>query len=285
MDTSQLIGKTALVTGAASGIGRATALAFAQRGADLVICDVNEVGLGDVAAEIKGLGRDVFAERVDVGNRGEMEAFAASVHRRYPAVDILTNNAGVGLGASFQHTTLEDWEWILGINVWGVILGCHFFLPAMVERGRGGHVVIVSSAAGFMASEALSAYSTTKFAVFGLAEALRDELKPTGIGVTAVCPGLVNTPIVRASPMRGPEASPEAREWLVDEYERRGYGPERVAEAILKAIARNRAVAPVTLEAHVFYYLKRLVPGLLARIQRAVGERMRRRMLRQHARS
>jgi NAD(P)-dependent dehydrogenase (short-subunit alcohol dehydrogenase family) len=278
-----IAGKTALVTGAGSGIGRETALAFARAGADLVLCDVNEQGLEEVAAAIRGLGRRVLARRVDVASRDAMRAFAAEVHRERDAVDLLMNNAGVGLGGGFLDTSLEDWDWIVGINFWGVVHGCHFFVPPMVARGRGGHVVNVSSAAGFVAGAQLAAYSTTKFAVFGLSEALRDELRPHGIGVTTVCPGFINTPIVGSARMLGRAAAPEARAALADFYQRRAYGPERVAANILKAVARNRAVAPISPEAWVIYLVKRLAPGLAARLNRSMTERMERELERRSA--
>lgn len=276
MDISNLRGKTALVTGAASGIGRETALAFAQRGADLAICDLNEAPLQAFASELVAMGRKVFWQRVDVADRADMERFAAAVHERVPAVDILVNNAGVGLGGGFLHTGLDDWDWVIGINLKGVIHGCHFFLPPMVAR-RSGHVVNVASAAGLVATEMLSAYSTTKFAVVGLSEALRDELTQYGIGVTAVCPGIINTPITRSSRIVGPLGTEENREEMVRAYQRRNYGPERVAANILRAIERNRAVAPVSPEAWAFYYGKRFIPGLLARFTHAVGARERKR--------
>lgn len=268
MDVRALHGKTALVTGAASGIGKATALALARRGANLVLCDVDEPGLETTAESIRGLGREVFYRRVDVASRHEMRAFAEAVHQRVAAVDILINNAGVGLGASFRDTPLEDWDWIIGINLMGVIHGCHFFVPPMIARGQGGHVVNVSSAAGYVATEPLCAYSTTKFAVLGFSEALRDELERYAIGVTAVCPGIINTPITRTARLRGPGATEEARRRMVAFYERRNYTPERVAENILKAIQRNRAVAPISPEAWAMYYLKRLSPALLRKMNR-----------------
>jgi NAD(P)-dependent dehydrogenase (short-subunit alcohol dehydrogenase family) len=276
MDVRSLDGKTALITGAGSGIGRATALALARRGASLVVCDLNEAGLAETAETARRLGRDVLARRVDVASADEMRAFADVVHAQVEAVDILMNNAGVGLGAGTLHTSLEDWRWIIGVNLWGVVHGCHFFVPAMVRGGRGGHVVNVASAAGYVATEALAAYSTTKFAVVGLSEALRDELVPHGIGVTAVCPGLINTPITQTAPLRGPEATPEARAYMVEVYRRRNYPPERVAANVLKAIQRNRAVAPISPEAWGMYVLKRLAPGLVARINRAMSARTRR---------
>ncbi len=283
MDMQTLQGRTALVTGAASGIGRATVLALARRGAGLVVCDVNEDGLAAVAGEIRALGRDVLARRVDVASAEEMTAFAAAVHERVEAVDLLVNNAGVGLGGGVLHTSLDDWRWIVGINLFGVIHGCHFFVPPMVRRGRGGHVVNVASAAGYVASEALAAYSTTKFGVFGFSEALRQELRRHRIGVTTVCPGIINTPITETSPLRGPDATPEARAYMVETYRRRNYPPERVAENILRAVQRNRGVAPISPEAWVMYGLKRISPGLVAWLDRKAGERTRREVARRSA--
>ena len=274
MDVTNLGGKTVLVTGAGSGIGRETALAFARRGASLVMCDLNDAGLEQTAAGIRALGCSVFARQVDVADRNAVREFAAAVHQQVEAVDILMNNAGVGLGGGFLHTELGDWDWIVGINLMGVVHGCHFFIPAMVKRGVGGHVINVASAAAFTATEALAAYSTTKFAVLGLSEALRDELTPHRIGVTAVCPGVINTPITQSARLRGPDATPAARERMVRIYERRNYGPDKVARGILKAVQRNRAVAPVSPEAWLMYYLKRCVPGVVARLNRSLAARM-----------
>jgi NAD(P)-dependent dehydrogenase (short-subunit alcohol dehydrogenase family) len=263
MDTSNLRGRTALITGAGSGIGRELALLAARRGADVVICDVHQPNLKEVETTLRARGAGaVLARRVDVASRDEMRDFADAVHAEAGAVDLLINNAGVGLGAGFLDTELEDWDWIVGINVLGVVHGCRFFVPRMVERGAGGHVVNLSSMAGFFASPTLAAYSTTKFAVLGLSEALREELRPYGIGVTAICPGMINTPITRNAPARGSLADPAARERVVALYRRRNYGPERVARKILRAVERDRTVAPVAPEAWIGYALKRISPRL-----------------------
>lgn len=214
----------------------------------------------ETAARDRGAG--VLARRVDVASAEQMREFAHAVHGEAAAVDLLVNNAGVGLAAEFLDTELEDWNWILGVNVMGVVHGCHFFVPRMVERGAGGHVVNLSSMAGFFASPSLAAYTATKFAVLGLSEALREELRPHGIGVTAICPGIINTPITRNAPARGALADPAARERVIALYARRNYGPERVARKILRSVERDRTVAPVAAEAWIAYAVKRVSPRL-----------------------
>jgi NAD(P)-dependent dehydrogenase (short-subunit alcohol dehydrogenase family) len=260
VDVERMDGKLALITGAGSGIGRETALLCARHGGSLAICDVNESGLAETEAQARRLGRDVLAQRVDVSDAEQMEAFADTVHERAPAVDLLVNNAGVGLGAGFLDTPLEDWQWIVPINLMGVVHGCHAFVPAMVQRGAGGHVVNLSSAAGYFATPSLVAYTATKFAVLGLSQAMRIELRPHRIGVSAICPGVINTSITRTSRLRG--RSEAERERVVRLYERRNYGPERVARRILHAVQHDRAVMPVTAEAWVMWWVSRLSPSL-----------------------
>lgn len=273
MDLTSLSGKTVLVTGAASGIGLETALAFAGRGADLVLCDLDEAGLTSIASRIEALGCKAFARRVDVSSEDEMRAFADEVHQRVEAVDILMNNAGVAIGGPFLSTSIQDWNWILGINTMGVVHGCHYFIPKMVQRGRGGHVINVSSAAGYHATSVLAAYNATKFSVLGLSEALWEELRPHGIGVTAVCPGIIDTPITRNTRLVGQMDKPEKREEMVEGYQKRGYLPDRVARNILKAVQKNRLVAPISPEAWVLYYMKRFTPWLLRRFGLAMSKR------------
>ena len=263
MDVRDLSGRWALVTGAGSGIGRATALAFAARGAHLALCDIDESGLAETIAQLPATGAQALGEQVDVASADAVAAFAGRVHQQTPAVDILMNNAGIGIGARMLETPLPEWERIVSINLMGVVHGCQSFVPRMVERGRGGHVVNVASAAGYAATQLLAAYSATKFAVVGLSEALREEVAASGVGVTALCPGLINTPITRNSRMFGVADTRATRSQLVEGYQRRGYGPERVAAGVLKAIQRNRAVAPVSPEAWLLYWLKRFAPNTM----------------------
>lgn len=254
-------GKTAVITGAGSGIGRETALLCARRGARLALCDVNDAGLVETVRMVRSMGNDVLADSVDVSDAKAMGVFASNVHERFTGVDLLVNNAGIGVVATFLQTELSDWRRLIDINLMGVVHGCHVFVPHMVERGRGGHVVNVASQAGFQANPALTAYSATKFAVFGFSEALRAELHPLGIGVTAICPGVINTAITQTSAIRGEHAQ-ERQAKLARLYERRGYGPDKVAVQILRAVQRDRAVAPVAPEAHVGYLLSRIAPPL-----------------------
>ncbi len=271
-DAPRFDGKTVLITGAGSGIGRATAGAFARVGADLVLGDIDEPGLEATAAPLRGLGRRVLTRRVDVSQRDAMRAFAEEVERAAGPIDVLVNNAGVGLAARLLDTTLEDWDWVVSINLWGVIHGCHFFAPAMTRRGRG-HIVNVASAAGLVASEPLGAYATTKFAVVGYSEALREELAALGVGVTTICPGVIDTPIVKSTRTRGAYADPASRARMEALYTRRGYGPEKVAAAILDGIAHNRALVPVSPEAWALYLGKRTAPEVMRRVFLEVRKR------------
>jgi NAD(P)-dependent dehydrogenase (short-subunit alcohol dehydrogenase family) len=269
METTNLHGKTAVVTGAGSGIGRATALLCARRGANIAICDVDEAGLAETERRARALGREVIALRTDVSDREQMAAFADAV----PSVDLLVNNAGVGVSGEFLETPLEQWDWIVSINLLGVVHGCHFFVPKIA---RGGHVANVSSMAGYVPSPGLAAYSATKFAVRGLSEALRAELHERGVGVTAICPGFIDTPITRSTRAFGRSDDPELRERLVRFYQRRGYGPEKVAEKLLKAVERDRIIAPVAPEAWIGLGLTRLAPRVTALMARKLAEAGRR---------
>jgi NAD(P)-dependent dehydrogenase (short-subunit alcohol dehydrogenase family) len=193
-----------------------------------------------------------------------MEAFAEQVRADQGIADVAVNNAGIGVAGLLLDTPVETWERLIGVNLWGVIHGSRLFAAQMVERHRGGHIVNLASAAAFVPSRVLPAYATTKAAVLMLSECLRAELAEHGIGVTAVCPGLINTPIVGATEYVGRNGGkPDGRrEAAMQLYQRRNYGPERVADRILGAVRRNRAVLPVTVEAHALRLVGRLAPGV-----------------------
>lgn len=259
--------RVVLVTGAGSGIGRATALAFARAGGALLAVDVTADAAERTAALARRQGVRATAYQVDVADAQAMEALAGQVRAAWGVPDIVVNNAGIGVAGPFLQTTPADWERVLGVNLWGVVHGCRLFGAQMVERGRGGHIVNVASAAAFHPTRLLPAYATTKAAVLMLSECLRAELAPHAIGVTAVCPGLVNTPIVAGTTYVGGEAG-RRRTAALRLYAARNYSPERAAARIVAAVRRNRAVAPVTVEAHAARLLGRLTPGLARALAR-----------------
>lgn len=252
-------GKIVLITGAGGGIGRETALAFAQCGARIIAVDLAQDGLDQTRVLIESRQGSCETYRADVSDEAAMQGLADAVHSKYRAIDVLVNNAGIGAAGRFLDTSSTTWDRVWAINVRGVMLGCQKFLPAMIESGSG-HVVNLSSMAGYFASPDMVIYAASKFAVLGFSEALRADMQGKGIGVTAVCPGIVNTNIVATSTTEGDSAS-----WQKDAvafYQKRNYPPSKVAAAIVSAVRKDVAVLPVTPEAWVMYYIKRLIPGL-----------------------
>jgi NAD(P)-dependent dehydrogenase (short-subunit alcohol dehydrogenase family)/pimeloyl-ACP methyl ester carboxylesterase len=258
-------GQLVVITGAGSGIGRATALAFAGQGADLALADVNEAAVKATATTAAGFGVTAGAYQVDVGDAEAMREFAAAVIAEHGVPDVVVNNAGIGMAGPFADTTLDDWRRIVDVNLWGVIHGCQVFSGPMVERGEGGRIVNIASAAAYLPSRIMSAYATTKSAVLMLSECLRGELAEHGVGVVAICPGLVHTNITATTRFVGTDDAEQGRrqQATTAAYGRRNFTPEQTARDILHAVERNTAVAPVTPEAKVALALSRLTPGVL----------------------
>ncbi|MFD9861558.1 SDR family oxidoreductase [Streptomyces alboflavus] len=264
-------GQLVLVTGAGSGIGRATAFAFAEAGAKVIAVDRDAEGAARTAELSRLVGAPAaWAETVDVSDEQAMEKLAEKVATEYGVVDVLVNNAGIGLSGSFLDTSSEDWKKVLDVNLWGVIHGCRLFGRQMAERGQGGHIVNTASAAAYQPSRALPAYSTSKAAVLMLSECLRAELAGQGIGVSAICPGFVNTNITSTARFAGVSADEEKRRQKKSArlYGLRNYPPEKVADAVLRAVVRNQAVVPVTPEARGAHLMSRFTPKALRAIAR-----------------
>lgn len=259
-DLFDLGGRVAVVTGGGTGLGKGIATGLAQAGALVILAGRRQDVVEQATAEIRAGGGRAEGVALDVTRFSELPAFFETVSSRHGALDILVNNAGVGLGGDFLSTSIEDWQWVIGINLMGVVHGCKLFAPAMVERGHG-HIVNIASAAGYYAAPDMTAYSASKHAVMGLSESLRAELAPRGIGVSAICPGIINTNIVASGRMRGSTGA--AQDKIAALYRRRNYGPELVADAIVGAIEHNRAVTPVSPEAWMLYGAKRFTPGIL----------------------
>ena len=267
-----------VVTGAGSGIGRAVALGFAANGAQVVAADIDLAAARQTCAVIESHDASGLAVQVDVARAGEMEQFAAWVRAEVGIPDVVVNSAGIAIAGSFLAHTEEDWQRIVGVNLLGVARSCRLFGAQMVERDAGGHLVNIASAASWVPTSALPAYSATKAAVRMLSECLRAELASAGIGVTAICPGFTSTGIARAAHYVGMSAEQEdkMREVAADGLARRRFPPEKVALAVMRAVLADKPVVPVNAEAWLTYALSRLSPFVLARLVRAADHAMQR---------
>jgi short-subunit dehydrogenase len=254
----ELNGKVAVVTGAASGIGRALALGLWGKGCHLGLIDFDEDGLRRLRLELAELGRHqtITTHVADVADRARMSEVASEVVEAHDAVHVLINNAGIGHEAAFPQTSLDDWDRVVGTNLWGVIHGCHFFMPHLAKSGRA-HIVNVSSLFGIVAMPGQTAYCATKFAVRGLSESLGEELRTTSVGLTHVHAGAVATNIMKSA--KGDD--PEVMERLVRWFERKGMPPERVAGRIIGAIEKGTPRLLISPEVVLGDLLKRLAPN------------------------
>jgi NAD(P)-dependent dehydrogenase (short-subunit alcohol dehydrogenase family) len=236
-------GRVAVITGGAGGIGSAMARAFAARGAKLVLADLDEEALALAAKEHRARGADVLAVATDVTKREQVDALAEAAFRHYGAAHVVCNNAGIAILGSIAETSAADWEFTMAVNFWGVLYGVQAFLPRLVAQGQGGHFVNTASMAGLVGMAYFSAYNASKFAVVGLSECLHRELKPQGIGVSVLCPMIVQTNLTanslrlrtRARALGGPAPEPPAAESMVGGVKQ----PDEVAARVVRAIERG----------------------------------------------
>ena len=235
-------GAVAVVTGGASGIGRGIALELHRRGADVAIADINETRLAQTVDELSGSGRPALGRRCDVTSDTDVASFRDAVLERFDHVDIVCNNAGVAVLGPPERVPMEDWEWILQVNVLGLVRGVRAFVPAMLERGRG-HVVNTASIAGTWAYTWDAApYITSKFAAYGFSEVLARRLKPHGIGVSVLCPGLVSTNLAETARLSGVPEHQQAEWSYFPPDMQQAVEPEEVGVLVADAVLADRFV-------------------------------------------
>ena len=243
----ELAGKVAVVTGAASGIGRALADRFARAGMKLVLADVEETALAAAAGELAAAGAETLAVPTDVSRADDVDALARRTYEHFGAAHVLCNNAGVALAGLLWEHSLEDWRWLLGVNVWGVVHGVRSFVPRMLEAKTPGHIVNTASVAGLTSAPGLGVYNVSKHAVVTLSETLAKDLAMVGapIKVSVLCPGFVSTRILDSARNRpaafGPERSrPADMEPVIRSLIAAGMPPAEVAQRVLGAIEDER---------------------------------------------
>jgi NAD(P)-dependent dehydrogenase (short-subunit alcohol dehydrogenase family)/pimeloyl-ACP methyl ester carboxylesterase len=255
------------VTGAGSGIGRHTALAFAREGAEVVVSDVDEATAKETAAQIIARGGVAHAYTVDVSDADAVERFADQVSSTHGVPDIVVNNAGVGQAGKFLDTPTEEFDRVLDINLGGVVNCCRSFARRLVERGTGGHIVNIASMAAYTPVSSMNAYCTSKAAVYMFSDCLRAELDAAGIGLTTVCPGVINTNIVRTTRFSVPPDKQRQTEIRRKQTEKafaaRRYGPDKVAKAIVSAVKKDKPIRPVAPEAYLVYGVAHALPQVM----------------------
>jgi NAD(P)-dependent dehydrogenase (short-subunit alcohol dehydrogenase family) len=232
--------RVAVVTGGGSGIGRALTLALAREGARVVVADLDEPAMEGVVREARSHGVDALAVRTDVTDLLQVQALADRAWKAFGAVHVLCNNAGVAAWGGLERATHRDWQWVLGVNLWGVIHGIEAFVPRMIASGERGHIVNTASMAGLIASQGLGVYNTSKYAVVGLSETLAKDLKAYGFGVSVLCPMGVETRIreserSRPAALRNEDGAVEPAVELIG----RSLAPAAVADMVLDAIRRG----------------------------------------------
>ncbi len=252
----RLDGALALVTGAGSGIGREISTLLASHGTRVLAVDIHGDAAEKTAASCAEAGPESYGLTCDVADADAVAALAEQVHGSHGTLDILVNNAGVGMTGRLADMSVEDWEWIRSVNLDGVVHGCLSFGPAMVAQGRG-HVVNLSSGLGYTPRATEVAYCATKAAVLSLSQSLRADWGPRGVGVSAVCPGVINTPIIDSSRFVGDRA--ERKERLVRSF-RRGHPPVLVARDAVRAIREDRPVVFPGVEARAGWLAHRFLP-------------------------
>lgn len=258
MAVETLSGKRCFVTGAASGIGRATALAAARQGAELFLTDIQAEALQRTVEEIERCGGRVGHSRpLDLRDHDAVVALAEEIHAAHGSMDVVMNVAGISTWGTIEELEHSDWQRLIDVNLLGPISVLEAFVPAMIAAGRGGHVVNVSSAAGLFGLPWHAAYSASKFGLRGVSEVLRFDLRRHDIGVSLVCPGGVRTPLVETVRIVGVDSEAPAIRKLKARFEKRAVPPETVAERIIEGIEKNRYMVYSSRDIQVGHWVQR----------------------------
>jgi NAD(P)-dependent dehydrogenase (short-subunit alcohol dehydrogenase family) len=274
MPPKTVTGKRVLITGAASGIGRATAVAAASRGAHLFITDINDEPLQAVADEIRAAGGDVaYAGAVDVADHAAVAVMAEEIHAAHGSLDVVMNIAGIAVWGTVDTLSHEQWRRVVDVNLMGPIHVIECFLPPMIAAGRGGHLVNVSSSAGLFGFPWHAPYSATKFGLRGISEVLRFDLRRHDIGVSLVCPGAVDTGLVNTVEIAGLNRRGPEMEKFRARFRRIAATPEQAAERILAGVERNRYWVYTSRDIQVGFFLQRRFETGYALLMRAVNDR------------
>lgn len=260
-----LRGRIAMVTGAASGIGRATTLALAEEGCHLVLCDIQKEALEKVAETVRANGREVLSRRCDVSKETEMKRLAGEAFKHFGKVDVAMSNAGIAIGGQSHLLESRHWRRVLGVNLWGAIHTLIHFVRPMVER-KEGHWVVTASGMGLVGAPYMATYATTKFALVGLTECVRAELAQHNVGLTTLCPAVVKTPIFDNMELHG--FQDRVRYFL---HYTGGMTPEAFARKVVKGIQANRGLMLFSGLTRATYGLKRLSPSLHERSLKAIA--------------
>ena len=258
----ELQGKRVLITGAASGIGRGAAVAFAREGCRLILVDIDRPGLDSIEEELRSPGVDCRSYVVDVSSQEQVSEMASDLERDFGGVDILVNVAGVAVVGEMVDTTVEDWEWVIGVNLWGPINTISALLPGMIER-ENGHILNVASLGGLVSHGLLLAYCTTKFGLVGLSEALYQQVREHNVHVTAFCPGFTRTPIVEHMATRGYSSDRVSRWAGILLKSPVTMSADRTGELIVRAVKKRKPLVVTTVLAKFMAVLQRLSPGLV----------------------
>ncbi|PTL58543.1 SDR family oxidoreductase [Paraconexibacter algicola] len=273
MAKKSVSGKQCLITGAASGIGRATAIATARRGGILFLTDVQGDRLDEVVAEIRAAGGTVaFAQAADIADHDAVVAMAAAIHAEHGAMDVVMNVAGISIWGSVETLTHEQWRRVIDIDLMGPIHVIETFVPPMIAADRGGHLVNVSSAAGLLGLPWHAAYSAAKFGLRGVSEVLRFDLRRHGIGVSLVVPGGVDTPLVQTVEIAGIDRENPAIQKMVGRFRRHARTPEQVAESILVGIEKDRYLVHTSPDIRLGYLAQRVFPPGYALAMRLLND-------------